>query len=153
VAEELFADEEVASILHAELKSWLRTPYRHWAGVKGKGCDCIHLVIKSLEVVDAFNGAAIVIPKYTQDWHLHRGDPRMKDFIEKMLPSIMFTDKSVVKNGDVVLFQYGRQAAHCGIYFDNEVYQAINEMGVHTRQYTDKDFYERVKYIYRAIKI
>jgi cell wall-associated NlpC family hydrolase len=77
----------------------------------------------------------------------------MKNFIEEMLPSVMYTDKSKVKNGDVVLFQYGRQAAHCGIYFYGEVYQAINEMGVHTRRYTDNDYYERVRFIYRAVKI
>jgi len=150
--EELFADKQMESILYEELKSWIRTPYRHWSGVKGKGCDCIHLVVNVLKVVDAFNGAAIVIPKYSPDWHLHRGEPLMKNFIEKMLPSILITDRTKAKNGDVVLFKYGRQAAHCGIYYEEEIYQAINEMGVHTRQYTDKDFYDRVKYIYRTIK-
>jgi cell wall-associated NlpC family hydrolase len=153
MVEEYFSDKDILKRLHIELESWMRTPYRHWAGVKKRGVDCIHLVIRSLEAVGAFQGTVVVIPKYPHDWHLHRGEPLLKHGLERLLPHVPILNKDEVKDGDVVLFKYGRQAAHSGIYYNGEVYQSMTGMGVHTRQYHDTDYYERIRFIYRTVKI
>jgi cell wall-associated NlpC family hydrolase len=151
--EEYFAIDCKQQELLTELKSWLRTPYRHWSGVKGKGVDCIHFVAKSMENVGALQGKVLIIQKYPHDWHLHRGEPLLKEGIERHFNHIMIKDKDALENGDIILYKYGRQAAHSAIYFDGDCYQALNGSVVHTRSYRDSDFYDRVRFIYRVIKI
>lgn len=153
MVEEYFSDKETIKRLHVELESWVHTPFRHWAGVKQKGVDCIHLIVRVMEELGAFQGRVVVVPKYPHDWHLHRGEPLLKNGVEKLLPHIPIGHVGEVKDGDVVLFQYGRQAAHAGIYHTEEVYQSMVGTGVHTRRYHDRNFYERIRFIYRAVKI
>ena len=50
----------------AEATSWLGTPYRHQASLKGVGCDCLGLL---RGVWRAFYGnEPETLPAYTPDW-------------------------------------------------------------------------------------
>jgi len=137
-----FTETERQLQLKAIIDSWINTPFRHRCAVKGKqgGVDCIHFcaeVYKELGVIDSYN-----IPEYAPDWHLHRTG-------EKLLLGIFnFADshptgtlKSVgyanPKNGDVIMFQYGRASAHTAIYYENRVYQVLTGMRVEPRPWND----------------
>src|SRR5215470_15633071 len=54
------------SALVAEARSWIGTPYRHQASLKGVGCDCLGLV---RGVWRALCGAEPEpVPPYSPDW-------------------------------------------------------------------------------------
>jgi NlpC/P60 family putative phage cell wall peptidase len=53
-------------LIIAEARSWIGTPYRHQASLKGVGCDCLGLV---RGVWRAFYGAEPEpVPPYAPDW-------------------------------------------------------------------------------------
>jgi cell wall-associated NlpC family hydrolase len=143
-----FDDAKNLEALKKELYEWKNTPYRHWTGVKGKGCDCIHLIAKIYEKVGAFKGKAITIPKYDINWHLHNGKKLLVDGIRAQL-DVVEVDPKDPKNGDVILYKFGLQEAHGGIFIDGRVYQALTSMGVQPRKYEDPDFYYRMKRAFR----
>lgn len=144
--------------LRVELNSWLDTPYKHWSGVKGKGVDCIHFVVRVLEATGGTQGRFIRIQKYSKDWNLHRGEEMLREGIERQLyvQKISYPKershpielKENIGPGDIVLFQFGRHAAHVGIYLDGLVYQTVTNDGVIQKPWKS-DFYHRVTHVYK----
>ena len=148
-----FDDLQKIEDLKQELESWKGTPYKHRTGVKQRGCDCIHLVVNSLKVVGADKGRHIAIPKYAPDWHMHTGTPLLIEGIKAQYDvEEIKIDPDLIRNGDVILFHWGRQAAHSGIYMDGQVYQALTDMKVETRTLKDLEFFERMDRILRVLK-
>lgn len=139
-----FEDYERQVTLLAEINSWLGTPYRHQCGVKGKGTDCIYFVATALHNVGAFKGRIPVIPPYPKDWHLHRGEARLYNGLKRQLDAEE-VGMDEMMNGDVVLFQFGRHAAHSSIYFNGDVYQCLTDIGVEKRRWTDEYYLKRAR--------
>ena len=50
----------------AEARSWIRTPYRHQASLKGVGCDCLGLVRGVWRAVCGTEPETV--PGYSRDW-------------------------------------------------------------------------------------
>jgi cell wall-associated NlpC family hydrolase len=147
--------------LREELESWLGTPYRHMSGVKNKGADCIHFVVRILEKFDASQGRNIVVRPYPKDWNLHRGEELLRNEIERQLyvdkigyrneqQYLVFSEP--IGNGDIILFKFGRLSGHCGIFFNSQVYQTLNRSGVEKISYWSKDFLGRVTTVYKLYK-
>jgi hypothetical protein len=55
-------------------REWLRTPYHHRGRIKGAGVDCAMLLAEVY--AEAGLVAALAIPHYPPDWHLHRDAER-----------------------------------------------------------------------------
>ncbi len=95
-----------------EARSWLGTPYRHQASVKGAGTDCLGLL---RGVWRAHLGhEPETVPTYSMDWSEPQGEERMwtaarRHLIEK--------NPREFSAGDVLLFRMceGRVAKHVGI--------------------------------------
>lgn len=146
-----FDDPSNEKALKAELDSWKGTPYKHRTGVKKRGCDCIHLVLGTFKAVGADKGRLIHVPKYSPDWHLHRGENLLfKGFINQFDCEEVYMDPANLRNGDVILFKWGKYPAHAGIYWNGSVYQALTGLRVETRQLRDLDFYNRMEHILRV---
>lgn len=154
--------EDKTELLFGELESWLGTPYRHYCGIKQKGSDCIHFVVKVIEQLKANQGRNLIIPFYSKDWHLHRGEELLITQIEKQLfvekiawknetGKLSFSEN--VGNGDIVLFRFGRLSSHCGIYCRNLVYQTLNNCGVEKLSFSDSNFKKRITHIYKIYKV
>jgi len=143
-----FADEEKLTQLKAVVKDWEDTPYRHWAGVKGKGADCIHFIVRAYEAVQANKGKHIFIPKYSPDWHLHNGQKLLVDGFTAQFDCVE-VDAKDPKNGDLILYKFGLHEAHGGLYLDEYVYQALTDMGVQARRYDEDYFLHRMKRAFR----
>lgn len=60
-----------AAPIVAEALTWLGTPYRHQASVKGVGCDCLGLVRGVWRAV--YGSEPEAAPGYTPDWAEARG--------------------------------------------------------------------------------
>lgn len=115
---------EQRDLVVTEALSWIGTPYRHNAMVKGSGVDCAMILIgvfKNCGLIDEID-----LPHYSPQWHLHRSEEKYLNTISKYLKP---TDKP--KRGDVALFKFGRTVSHSAIVIDYPtVVHAYNRVGV-----------------------
>jgi len=144
--------------LKAIIDSWIGTPFRHRCAVKGKqgGVDCIHFVaevFKELGVIQDYT-----VPEYEHDWHLHKSEEKLLRSIFKFaealkdkgsLKNVGFNDP---KNGDIIMFQFGRTVSHASIYYDKRIYQSLTGMRVEPRPFHDKSTDFRKKYEFRIFE-
>lgn len=92
-----------------EAKSWMGTPHRHAARVKGAGVDCGMFL---LEVFERVGMIPHVEPEdYPHDWHMHRGEERYLAQVERYARKI----EGPPQPGDIVLYRFGRTLSHGAI--------------------------------------
>jgi NlpC/P60 family putative phage cell wall peptidase len=92
-------------------RSWIGTPYRHQAALKGVGCDCLGLLIgvwRELEGLesgrrDAVPPRAIYLPPYTPDW---AEAFERETFAEGLREHLIEIDVGEAHEGDLVLFRW-----------------------------------------------
>lgn len=108
--------EERAAALRAaaiaEATSWIGTPYRHQASLKGVGCDCLGLVRGVWRVV--LGAEPERPPAYRPDWAEATGaDTLTEAAMRHLLP----VAPDAMLPGDVLLFRWrpGLPAKHAGI--------------------------------------
>ena len=135
-----FEDIEKQEALKTALDGWMGTPYRHWAGVKGEGVDCIHFIVRVLEEVGLGH---IKVTRYNADWHIHNNEELLLQGFRDHFEAEEFSPDTEPMNGDVVLYKFGRTASHSAIYYDNHVYQSINGIGVMRLRWLDKQWHKR----------
>lgn len=93
-------------------RSWLGTPYRHQASLKGVGCDCLGLVRGVY--AEAYGRPAETPPPYSRDWAEAARSETLIKAAERHLAPI---DPPAAKPGDILIFRLrpGAMAKHCGI--------------------------------------
>lgn len=96
----------------AEVATWLGTPYRHRASLKGVGCDCLGLVRGVWRAL--IGDEPETLPAYTPDWAEAGGVETLADAGFRHLAAV---DKADVGPGDVVVFRWRANlpAKHIGI--------------------------------------
>ena len=112
----------------AEAMTWLGTPWRHMARLKGVGVDCANLPI-------AVYGACGLIepfdpPPYPRDWHIHRNEERIVPVIERFGREI---DPAQAQTADLLVFRIGRVFSHCAIVVEpgrRGVHASVRERAV-----------------------
>lgn len=116
-------DTKRAEIVREAL-SWAGTPFHDASGVKGAGCDCLHLVWR---VAQACGYApAGDPPPYKPQWFQHRGEALfLKGLAEYGAHRI-----EVALPGDFAMYNFGRHAAHAAIIIDgNSLVHAYKPVG------------------------
>ncbi len=96
----------------AEARSWIGTPYRHQASLRGVGCDCLGLV---RGVWRATLGAEPeAAPPYARDWAEAAGEEAFARAARRHLVEIA---RDEFMPGDVLLFRYAMRypAKHAAI--------------------------------------
>jgi cell wall-associated NlpC family hydrolase len=100
-------EAEARAALVREAESWLGTPYRSGADVKGAGVDCGMILVRS------FVDTGVLPPfdprPYPEQWHVNQSEERYMGWVLKMGHEIT---EEQIKPGDVVLFKYGQCFAH-----------------------------------------
>jgi NlpC/P60 family putative phage cell wall peptidase len=99
-----------AAAIVAEAETWLGTPFRHAAALKGIGVDCIHLVHAVYRAVGLTD---VALPSYPPDWHLHQGGGNR--LMEGLVPHCVPASEPF-ELGDILVYNYGRAPSHCAIY-------------------------------------
>lgn len=101
-----------AARIVAEARSWIGTPYRHQAGVKGAGADCLGLVRGVWRVVIGPEPEGV--PAYTPDWSEASG---REDLLAAGMRWMCAKPVADMGPGDVVLFRMRGDAVakHLGI--------------------------------------
>ena len=133
--------------LKTALDEWVGTPYRHWAGVKGQGVDCIHFVARAFEDIGL---GPFRVERYNKDWHLHNPEELLLKGLRRELNADELPPDDPM-NGDVVLYRFAKTLSHSAIYFDGYVYQAIERVGVEKRNWKDKKWFKRRQLIIRVL--
>lgn len=90
----------------AEARSWIGTPYRHQASLKGAGADCLGLI---RGVYRVFCGPEKEpIAPYSPNWAEETGQETLRDAARRHLVEIdaaPFRDGESLKEGDVILIR------------------------------------------------
>lgn len=96
----------------AAARSWIGTPYRHQASLRGLGCDCLGLVRGVWREV--IGPEPFRVPPYTPDWAEAHGQETLAEAAGLYLTGI---DPAAARAGDVVLLRWraGLPAKHCAI--------------------------------------
>lgn len=137
--------QDLSDILH----EWEGTPYAHWTGVKQGGCDCIHFITRVLEELGFPEWQ---IPWYPKDWHLHNSDELLLNGM-RAEPVMLEVDVNRPKDGDIVLFRFGKTSSHAGFYLCEHVYQAITGIGVERRHWQDRQWHKRRTHAFRVMEV
>jgi NlpC/P60 family putative phage cell wall peptidase len=100
------------TLIVAEARRWIGTPYRHQASLIGVGCDCLGLVRGIWRGVIGQEPAAL--PPYTPDWAEASGQETLADAARLHLMAI---DPKTAEAGHIVLFRWraGLPAKHCAV--------------------------------------
>ncbi len=99
-------------------RSWIGTPYRHQASLKGVGCDCLGLLIGVWRELGRPSRSAPrrdpLVPPYTPDWAEAHGREALADGLRGHLDEIAPAE---AREGDIVLFRWRAHlpAKHAGI--------------------------------------
>ena len=101
-----------AEAVVAEARSWIGTPYRHQASLKGVGCDCLGLLRGVWRAV--IGDEPELPPPYAPDWAEAHGAETLRDAARRHLIAI---DVNAFAPGDVLLFRWRIHlpAKHCAI--------------------------------------
>jgi NlpC/P60 family putative phage cell wall peptidase len=100
-----------SSLIVAEARGWIGTPYRHQASLKGVGCDCLGLLRGVWRGV--FGIEPELPPPYTPDWAEAGADTLLRAARRHLVE----TDPRGFEPGCVLLFRWreGLPAKHCAI--------------------------------------
>ncbi len=79
----------------AKALTWVGTPYRHQASLKGVGCDCIGLV-------RGVWGEVVDLPAYSPDWAEIGGKEMLLDGLSARFQTV---DLAAARPGDVLVFR------------------------------------------------
>jgi NlpC/P60 family putative phage cell wall peptidase len=89
------------SLIVAETRAWIGTPYRHQASLKGVGCDCLGLVRGVWRAVIGDEPEAA--PPYAPDWaEAASGEP----LVEAAARHLVAIARDAFGDGDVLLFRW-----------------------------------------------
>ena len=143
-----FNKKENQEKLKKEVEEWVGTPFRHYAGVKKAGADCIHFAMKVYEAIGAIKDPMRGVKYYGHDWCHHTPEQKLRNGLV-VRPEFVEVGFGKEMIGDLVLYQFGRAASHCGIYIDGNVYQSINLVGVHRVLYKDTLWAKRRRFCFR----
>ena len=96
----------------ASARTWIGTPYRHQASVKGVGCDCLGLVRGVWR--DVFGDKPELPPPYAPDWAEATSRETLADAALRHLASLGLDEFA---EGDLLLFRWreGFVAKHAAI--------------------------------------
>lgn len=94
-----------------EARSWIGTPYRHQASVKGAGCDCLGLIRGVWRA--RYGIEPEVVPAYSADW----SEPQREEQLWSAAARHLTQVDGEVSPGQVILFRMrqGAVAKHLGI--------------------------------------
>ena len=106
---------EVGALVVASARSWLGTPYRHQASVRGVGADCLGLVRGVWREVAGEEPE--VLPAYSADWAEVGGRETLLEAAGRWMRPVAVDQ---MRAGDVLLFRMSPGAAvkHCAILSD-----------------------------------
>ena len=137
-------------------KKWLGTPYMNNTMVRGVGVDCAYLLVAALVDSGVMRADWLEIENYSNEWHLHHSEEKYLKYVQQVADEVDMT--SPIKEGDFLLYQYGRCISHGAIYVgDGLVIHSFVDYGVIYSKLDDSLFFykkgrPRLRAVYRYRK-
>jgi NlpC/P60 family putative phage cell wall peptidase len=102
-----------------EAQSWIGTPYRHQASMKGVGCDCLGLVRGVWRAL--YGGEPEALRPYSSDWAEAGASDALLNAARRHLVE---KPKMEMSAGDLILFRWkpSHAAKHLGILVSNHAF-------------------------------
>ena len=107
-----------------EALTWLGTPYRICADVKGSGVDCGMLLVRVF--VDTGICAPFDPRPYPEQWHLHQVAERYMGIVTHFAHEVEPPPQRDLLPGDLILFKYGKVFSHGAIFIGGPKYMFIH---------------------------
>ena len=144
-----FYTEEKLEQLYAEMEEWRGTPYRHRCSKKGLGADCIGFVVGVLTAIGYKKKWKM--PAYPKDWHLHNMESLLLNEVRAQMNSDLVPLTEDRKNGDILLYHFGKTTSHAGIVYNKWIYHSVIGTGVERFQVDDPMWAGRERYNVRLL--
>lgn len=149
-----FDDPAHREALRIEALSWVGTPFRAYANVKGErgGIDCVRLAYSVLSNIGALPSGK-KFPVYSMDFTLHSEKSPICDFIETELASHLerLDIDSKIQPGDLLGFEIGKAVHHLALVVDDHsMLQSVKPHGTRLVSLGDTTFMKRLAVIYRV---
>jgi cell wall-associated NlpC family hydrolase len=135
--------------LYAVAMSWLGTPFRGHADIKGAGVDCVNLAVS----IYAESGFTFVYnpPSYTLDGGRHIPLSKVTTWIEASGKFDRVEGPAAI--GDVLCLRIGKVEHHVGIKISEASFiQAVRHYGVILSNVADPTWAKRLTRIYRPME-
>lgn len=142
----------IASLLIA-VESWMGTPFRERAALKGVGVDCVHLahalMVKSGLALPSFD-----LGDYPLDWAQHRDESLLVAWIERIGCCALLDAGTPLQAGDAVCFRQGRCSHHIGIMLDDRWFVHVPQgREVQRGMIDDPTFANVLARVYRPLEV
>ena len=102
-------------ILIKQARTWIGTPFHHQGRLKGKGCDCLGMLIgvaDELKLEHAGKSIAAL-----DNTHYSRS-PNVSELLSKMAENLQEIELTSMQIGDIALMKLGGNPQHLGIITD-----------------------------------
>lgn len=131
----------------AEARSWLGTPFKHQASLKGVGCDCIGLIRgvgTALGLVDYDEKSDKAKPFL--NYRLMPDSKKMRQGLRTFLVPIDVID---AKPGDIFFMAWTKEPQHVAFISDHGIIHSYSAIGKVVEHGLDRDWKQRVIDAYR----
>lgn len=138
---------DTAEKVLALAESWIGTPYRHQASLKGVGCDCLGLIRGLWR--ELYGEEPESPPPYAPDWAERGGEDRLMAAATRHFGAVSSLDEA--RPGDVLLFRWRADAAakHLGILADPDHFIHAYEQAAVVRSALVPGWRRRIAGVYR----
>lgn len=102
----------------AQARTWLGTPFHHQARLKGKGCDCLGLVVGVVDELGLKDANGVKLAAY--DEVSYSKEPNGAYLTEKLTGLLLEIPIEDASAGDLALFKVRENPQHLAILSDYE---------------------------------
>jgi NlpC/P60 family putative phage cell wall peptidase len=102
----------------AQARTWLGTPFHHQARLKGKGCDCLGLIVGVVEELGLEDRNGMRLAAY--DEVTYSKEPDGAYLIQKLTGLLEEVPIAEARAGDLALFKVRENPQHLAILSDYE---------------------------------
>ena len=138
--------------MRAEAESWLGTPFRHRANVKGAGADCVHFIAEVMRTCGVVNG--YVFPPYSPDWPKHRTQSLVLGWLAASARFSLLPNGSSPLPGDVGCYKINKCVHHCALVLEPPLLiHVLRGYTVDLGRIDDSTLSDRLKCYYRPLPL
>lgn len=108
----------IAQDIVAQARTWTGTPFHHQARLKGKGCDCLGLIVGVVDELKLKDKNGIALAAY--DEVTYSKEPDGEYLIQKLTGLLKEVPIEKARAGDMALFKVRENPQHLAILTDYE---------------------------------
>jgi NlpC/P60 family putative phage cell wall peptidase len=110
--------DNIASTIVTQARTWLNTPFHHQARLKGKGCDCLGLIVGVVDELGLKDKNGQPLSGY--DEVTYSKEPNGAYLMEKLTDLLDEVPIAEARAGDLALFKVRENPQHMAFLTDYE---------------------------------